>query len=410
MPSNAYKEASISIYGGYTGNQGSKNMRGHDYEERITIRCLACGKEQELSPRLMVCSYCGGPLEIEPDVSRISISDFLKIRSMWRYRPVLPMGDFVEPITLGEGATPLIRLRNIERILGIKELYAKIEGANPTGSFKDRGMSLAVSIANSYGYPEFIVASTGNTAASASAYGARAGKRVTVVLPRGYVADGKLFQSILHGARILYVDGSFDDALSKVIDDLSRSSTLYPLNSINPWRLEGQKTVAYEIAEDLRELDAIFLPVGNGGNIYAVYKGFAEAIKMGIMNRMPRIFGVQAKGASPIYTGWNLGGRDLKPVNRPETIATAIRIGRPANWLKAFKAVRESKGFFLSVDDTDILASQRMLAKLEGVGCEPASAASLAGLIKLVDEGIIDKDQRIVIILTGHSLKDPIAR
>ena len=401
----------MSIYGGRAGNQGSGHMqRNIDDMDRITIRCLACGKEQEPSPRLMVCSYCGGPLEIGLDLSRTSRTDFLNIRSMWRYRSALPMGRHIEPVTLGEGATPLIRLKNIERIIGVRELYAKIEGANPTGSFKDRGMSLAVSIANSHGYSEFIVASTGNTAASASAYGARAGKRVTVVLPRGYVANGKLFQSMLHGARILYVDGSFDDALSRVIEDLSRNSSLYPLNSVNPWRLEGQKTAAYEISEDLGELDAVFIPVGNGGNIYAVYKGFAESIEMGVINEMPRIFGVQAKGASPIYMGWNLGGKSLESVDKPETIATAIRIGRPANWLKAFKAARESRGFFISVDDQNILASQRMLAKLEGVGCEPASAASLAGLVKLIDEGVIEKDLRIAIILTGHSLKDPMAR
>ncbi len=385
-------------------------MQSYSLRDMVRVRCLACGREHDPSPRLITCNSCGGPLEIELDLSRISRASFLNVRSMWRYRPALPMGDLVEPVSLGEGATPLVRLRNLERIIGVGELYAKIEGTNPTGSFKDRGMSLAVSIASSSGYSEFIVASTGNTAASASAYGARAGKRVTVILPRGYVADGKLFQSILHGARIVYVDGSFDDALSKVLRDLSTSAKLYPLNSINPWRLEGQKTVSYEVAEDLREIDAVFLPVGNGGNIYAVYKGFTEAKSIGIVERVPRIFGVQARGSSPIYMGWSLGGRALESIDKPETVATAIRIGRPANWLKAFKAVRESRGFFIRVDDDDILASQKMLAKLEGIGCEPASAASLAGLIKLVDEGVIDRDLRFVVILTGHSLKDPAMR
>jgi threonine synthase len=317
------------------------------------------------------------------------------------------MGDQVEPITLGEGMTPLARLKSIGKILGVKELYAKVEGMNPTGSFKDRGMSLAVSLATHYRYREFIVASTGNTAASAAAYGARAGARVTVVLPKGHVADGKLFQSILHGARAVYIDGSFDDALLNVFGEISEKNSLYPLNSINPWRLEGQKTAAYEIVEELNDIDLVLLPVGNGGNIYALYKGFKEALEMGLIEKPPKIIGIQARGASPIAQSWIKGGSGIETVERPETVATAIRIGKPANWLKAFKAVRETRGFFAIVEDEEILASQKLLAKLEGIGCEPASAASLAGLRKLIYESLIDTDSRIVIILTGHALKDP---
>jgi threonine synthase len=378
--------------------------------ESIRIKCLSCGRENIASPRITFCEFCGGPLEIRIDTSEISRSRFLDIRSMWRYKVALPAGHVVEPITLGEGMTPLVRLRSMERILGVREVYAKIEGANPTGSFKDRGMSLAVSIANHYRYRELIVASTGNTAASAAAYGARAGMRVTVFLPRGYVADGKLFQSILHGARAVYVDGSFDEAMVRVFERIALDPSIYPLNSINPWRLEGQKTVGYEIAEDLVDIDLAILPVGNGGNIYALYKGLLESLEVGIISRMPRIVGVQAMGASPIAVGWNTGGRGIDGFDRPETIATAIRIGKPANWLKAFKAVRETRGFFVRVWDDEIIDSQRKLARLEGIGCEPASAASLAGLIKLVDEGMIDRDSRVALILTGHALKDPSLR
>jgi threonine synthase len=406
----AYKRAPLSIYGGYDGNQGSKYMGLEIRDRRVVLKCLSCNRENTSSIRATFCSFCGGPLEVLIEVSDISKSKFHNIRSMWRYRRALPMGDQIEPITLGEGATPTIRLRTIGRILGVREIYAKIEGMNPTGSFKDRGMSLAVSLATHYGFKEFIVASTGNTAASAAAYGARAGARVTVVLPKGYVADGKLFQSMLHGARTIYVDGSFDDALLSVFEELSEKHMLYPLNSINPWRLEGQKTAAYEIAEDLGDVDLVILPVGNGGNIYALYKGFKEALDIGLISRMPKIVGVQARGASPIARGWIDGGKGIESFEKPETVATAIRIGKPANWLKAFKAVKETMGFFVIVDDDEILASQGLLARLEGIGCEPASAASLAGLIKIVNEGLVDPDSRIAIILTGHALKDPSIR
>jgi len=379
-------------------------------DRRVTLRCLLCNRENAPSVRAVSCSYCGGPLEVVVDTSEISRSEFLGVRSMWRYRRILPMGEHLEPITMGEGMTPLIRLRTIERILGVRGLYAKLEGMNPTGSFKDRGMSFAVSLATHYGFKDFIVASTGNTAASAAAYGARAGARVTVVLPRGYVANGKLFQSMLHGARIVYVDGSFDEAMTNVFEEISGRKSLYPLNSINPWRLEGQKTAAYEIAEELGDVDLVVLPVGNGGNIYALYKGFKESLEIGLVHRLPRIVGVQAKGASPIARGWLAGGKSIEYFEKPETIATAIRIGKPANWTKSYKAVRESGGFFVIVDDEEILAAQNLLARLEGIGCEPASAASLAGLIKMVDEGLVDPDSSVSIVLTGHALKDPSMR
>jgi len=379
-------------------------------DRRVALRCASCGRENPPSVRATLCTYCKGPLEVIIDTSEISRAGFLNVRSMWRYRGALPMGDQIEPITLGEGMTPLIRLKTIEKIIGVKGLYAKVEGMNPTGSFKDRGMSLAVSLATHYGFREFIVASTGNTAASAAAYGAKAGARVTVFLPRGYVADGKLFQSILHGARTVYVEGSFDEALLNVFEEISGKSSLYPLNSINPWRLEGQKTAAYELAEELGDLDLVVLPVGNGGNIYALYKGFKESLEVGLIHRLPRIVGVQARGASPIARSWLNGGKDIDHFERPETIATAIRIGKPANWVKSYKAVRETRGFFVVVDDDEILAAQNLLARLEGIGCEPASAASLAGLLKMVDEGLVDPDSRVSIVLTGHALKDPSIR
>lgn len=392
--------------GGFAGNR----IVGGGSFDNFRIRCMSCGAEQEFSPKVFRCSSCGGPVEVVMDTSEISRSGFGNEKSMWRYRGALPLGRALKPVTMGEGMTPLVRLETIEKILGVRRLYAKFEGANPTGSFKDRGMSLAVSIASHYRYSRFIVASTGNTAASAAAYGARAGKRVTILLPKGHVSDGKLYQIRLYGAELLYVDGSFDDAFSRALEEILREPGLYPLNSINPWRLEGQKTLGYELAEDLGSMDYVFVPVGNGSNIYAIYKGLAEAKDLGIVGDTPSMVGVQASGSAPIARSWLSGARTLEPLEKPETVATAIRIGRPANWLRAYKAVERSRGTFVIVEDDEILSAQRMLARLEGIGCEPASAASLAGVIKLVESGLALKDSAIVLVLTGHALKDPVIR
>lgn len=307
---------------------------------------------------------------------------------------------------MGEGGTPLIRLVNSNSILGVREVYVKFDGANPTGSFKDRGMTVAISIAKYIGVGIVACASTGNTSASMSAYASRAGIKPLIVLPKGRIARGKLVQAILHGAEIVLVKGGFDDAL-KVIIEASRRGLVYPLNSINPWRIEGQKTVAYEIVDEIGVPDWIVLPVGNAGNISAVWKGLVELKRAGLIDRLPRLVGVQASGAAPLVEMFRRGYRILKPVDNPETIATAIRIGKPVNWVRALRAVRESRGLFIDVSDNDIIGAQKILARHEGIGVEPASAAAIAGVAKLRKEGIIDRDERVVAIATGHALKDP---
>ncbi|WP_243680866.1 threonine synthase [Vulcanisaeta souniana] len=305
------------------------------------------------------------------------------------------------------GATPLIRLRSHGNA------YIKFEGTNPTGSFKDRGgMTIGVSLASSIGVKGgVIVASTGNTAASAAAYSARAGLNCIVVLPKGGVAKGKLGQAILHGgASIVDIPGTFDNALEYVLDTVLINGSAdhinyYPLNSINPWRLEGQKTIAYEVFEEVGVPDYVFVPVGNGGNIYAIWKGFRELMEHGMIDHVPKMIGVQASGAAPMVRYWN-GAGEAK-IENPRTIASAIRIGKPVNWFRAYRAVKYSGGAFIEVSDDEIIRAQAMLGK-EGIGgVEPASAASLAGYLKALGEGLIGPSDKAVLIATGHALKDP---
>jgi threonine synthase len=325
---------------------------------------------------------------------------------VWRYRELLPLSNDVEPITMGEGGTPLISVNRIAN----RGVFVKFEGANPTGSFKDRGMTVGITIAKSLGVEGVIVASTGNTAASAAAYAARAGLQCVVVLPRGGVARGKLAQALLHGAKIVEVDGVFDEALEEVFTEvvLNGKRDLYPLNSYNPWRLEGQKTLAFEIVDELEEPpDYVFVPVGNAGNISAIWKGFKELYNYGLISRLPRMIGVQAEGAAPLVRTWALKSRSLMAIEKPVTIASAIRIGKPVNWLKALKAVEESRGTFVSVSDEEIVKSMKDLAMYEGIGVEPASAASLAGYRKALELGIVDRNSVTVLVATGHALKDP---
>jgi len=284
----------------------------------------------------------------------------------------------------------------------------KFEGANPTGSFKDRGMTVGVSIARASGFRATIVASTSNTAASVAAYSARAGMECFVVVPKGKVARGKVAQVVLHGAKILEIEGFFDDALKSVLENVEKLTELgvYPLNSFNPWRLEGQKTIAFEIFDDVGIPDLVIVPVGNAGNIYAIWKGFEELRQLGLIDSVPRMVGVQASRSAPLYLTWIKRSRELVVVENPETIASAIRIGKPVNWLKAIKAVEESKGFFVAVDDDEILEAQRELAR-RGIGVEPASAASYAAYRKLLEMKAIDRDETVVLVATGHALKDP---
>lgn len=324
-------------------------------------------------------------------------------RLMQRYSTFLPITRDTPPLSLGEGFTPLVHARNLGRSIGCPSLYLKFEGANPTGSFKDRGMVVAVARALETGARSIICASTGNTSASAAAYGAAAGLEVVVVLPAGRIAAGKLLQAQVAGARVLQVDGNFDDALRIVRELTEVPDPAHPValvNSVNPDRLEGQKTAAFEVCEDLGGApDYLAIPVGNAGNISAYWMGFTEYRDAGFVDTVPQLLGFQAEGAAPLVLG--------RSVDQPETIATAIRIGAPASAAKALRARDESGGRIDSVSDERILAAQQDLARMEGVFCEPASAASVAGVRKLAAEGAIDPGATIVCVLTGHGLKDP---
>jgi threonine synthase len=315
-----------------------------------------------------------------------------------RYRDFLPLPPNATPVTLLEGHTPLIPAPRLGAELG-GELYLKFEGLNPTGSFKDRGMTMAMTMAAAEGARAVICASTGNTAASAAAYAARAGLRCFVLIPEGKVAAGKLAGAMAYGADVIQIQGSFDDALS-LVQQITRRKPIALVNSINPHRLEGQKTAAFEVCDDLgRAPDWLCLPVGNAGNITAYWKGFREYHAAGRASNRPRLLGVQAAGAAPLVLG--------HPVDNPETIATAIRIGRPARGEEALLAAEESQGRIVAVSDDEILAMQKRLAA-EGVWCEPASAAGAAGLFSEVRAGRLDvRGQTVVCVVTGHGLKDP---
>ena len=315
-----------------------------------------------------------------------------------RYAPLLPVTSATPALTLFEGDTPLLPVPRLARWVGVDELWIKFEGMNPTGSFKDRGMVVAVAKAIERGVHTVLCASTGNTAASAAAYAARAGLSAIVLLPRGGVAGAKVSQALAYGARAVTVDGNFDAAL-----DVARQLTdRYPVelvNSVNPHRIAGQATAAYEICDTLGWApDVLALPVGNGGNISAYWAGFQRYHHDGRVDRLPRILGAQAAGAAPLVRG--------RPIEHPDTIASAIRIGRPASWDSAVAAARESGGTFVSVSDEEILTAYREVGRLEGIFCEPASAAGIAGLHRSVSEGTLGRDQRCVCVCTGHGLKD----
>ncbi|HEY5144595.1 MAG TPA: threonine synthase [Solirubrobacteraceae bacterium] len=305
-----------------------------------------------------------------------------------RYRDRLPFTDGDPVVSLQEGSTPLVPAPQLSERVGA-QVWLKIEGANPTGSFKDRGMTCAVSAAVREGATAVICASTGNTAASAAAYAARAQITGAVIVPEGKIATGKLAQALMHGARVIALRGNFDQAL-ELVRELSANHPIALVNSVNPFRLEGQKTAAFEILDEIGEIDALCIPVGNAGNITAYWKGFQE------MGSAPRMHGFQAAGAAPLVTG--------ERVAQPETVASAIRIGNPARWEEAMTAMRDSRGGVDAVSDAQILDAYRYLAASEGVFCEPASAASVAGLLV---HGAPEGAERIVCVLTGHGLKDP---
>jgi threonine synthase len=318
-----------------------------------------------------------------------------------RYRAYLPVTDTTPVVSLGEGFTPLVRARRLGEAIGVPNLHLKVEGANPTGSFKDRGMVVAIAKALESGATAVACASTGNTSASAAAYAAAAGLDCVVILPKGHIAAGKLLQALVAGARVVAVDGNFDAAFRIVRELADRNDPPITLvNSINPFRLEGQKTAAFEVCDDLgRAPDVLAIPVGNAGNITAYWMGFEAYREAGVIGRGPAMWGFQAEGAAPIVRG--------APVESPETIATAIRIGNPASWQKAEAARDASGGRIEAVTDDEILAAYTDLARLEGVFCEPSSAASVAGVRKLAAAGGVPHEALVVCVLTGNGLKDP---
>ena len=381
-------------------------------DEHMHLECISCGKKHDLATVMNTCS-CDGLLEIKYDLSEIHFK--LEERAtvaphVWKYGDLLPISGV--PISLMEGGTPLYRCKRLEEQCGVKELYVKHEGMNPTGSFKDRGMTVGVSRAVELGIKTVACASTGNTSASMAIYAAKAGLAALVLLPSGHVALGKVAQALMHGAQVLAVKGNFDDALA-LIQKVCSEQGFYLLNSVNPYRLEGQKTIAFETVDQLNAYgkekapDRVILPVGNAGNISAIYKGYKEFYELGLIERIPMMTGIQASGSAPIVHAFERGTAEIEPVTEPETIATAIRIGNPINAPKALEAIRKSNGLAERVTDEEILQAQTDLARLEGIGVEPASAASVAGLRKLSAKGAIDGDETVVCVATGHLLKDP---
>ncbi len=316
-----------------------------------------------------------------------------------RYRAFLPVSASTPIVSLNEGNTPLVELINLPKLIGLNcKWYAKYEGLNPTGSFKDRGMTMAITKAKEAGAKVVMCASTGNTSASAAAYAARAGMGCAVIIPEGKIALGKLSQAMLHGALVIQIKGNFDDALD-IVREITDTYPIALVNSVNPFRLQGQKTGAFEIVDELGDApDYHCIPVGNAGNISAYWMGYNEYAPIK-KNKLPKMVGFQAAGSAPLVHG--------HPIDNPETIATAIRIGKPASWDLATAAIRDSGGSVSAVTDDEILAAQKMLAMHEGLFCEPASAASVAGVIKQHAAGYFEPGKTLVSILTGHGLKDP---
>ncbi len=429
----------------FSSTLGSK--KGH-----YTLRCFGCRAAYDIDEygKFYRCTKCGNLLEVKRDTTwlrsdrptqQLQDRNFRRERSgtpeslrrpsyssdgVWKYFDLIPLWDEGNIVSLNEGGTNLIECKNIASRFGVRSLYVKFEGLNPTGSFKDRGMTVGVSKAVELGYKSVMCASTGNTSASLAAYSARAHLRCIVLVPKGKIAMGKIAQAIAYGAEIFQVEGNFDDSLRMASKICESDSSILLLNSLNPFRIEGQKTVSFEIVEQLGTTvpDHVILPVGNGGNITAVWKGFSEIFEIGlesmvgkhIGSRPPRLVGVQAEGAAPIARAFRAGRRDsIDPVDDPHTEASAINIGSPVSWMKALAAIYESGGRADSVTDQEIFSAQRLLASSEGIFVEPASAAPIAYLEKVArlrdaeysQEYQEMKDSKIVCICTGNGLKDP---
>jgi len=380
----------------------------------LRLECIECGSGFKIHERFYTCPRCRGLLEVEfglGELKRKLNRKRLKTEppSVWKYRAFMPILDESKIVSLGEGGTPLCRCDRLAKEVGVRELYVKFEGANPTGSFKDRGMTVGVTKALEFGVKTVACASTGNTSASLAAYAAKAGLRCLVLLPKGKVALGKLAQTLVYGAQVVAVKGNFDRALAMVCKLCEERKDIYLLNSINPFRLQGQKSIAFEIADQLgwKVPDRVVVPMGNCANIWAIYKGFFEFDAVGLTRGIPAMTGIQAEGAKPIVDAIKRGLDKFEPVKKPETIATAIRIGNPVNGPKAIRAIRASGGTAEAVSDAEIIKAQKLMGRLEGIGVEPASASTIAGLKKLVRKGAIRRDERAVCVATGHMLKDP---
>jgi len=377
-------------------------------DDGVWLACVECGEAiAPFDDVVYECPECGGLLEAR--YADYPTFDEFEGDGVWRYAAALP---FAEGVSIREGNTPLYTVPDIETKADVADLRVKHEGANPTGSFKDRGMTVGVKVADRLGVDRLACASTGNTSAALAAYGARANTPVLVLLPAGKVAAGKVAQAALHGARICEVDGNFDDCLD-VVAELAERGEAYLLNSLNPFRLEGQKTIGLEILEQSRDAhghlpDRIVLPVGNAGNTAALYKCFRELVAARALDEsdVPKLTGVQAEGAAPMVEAVENGRDYVERWDDVETRATAIRIGNPVNAPKALPGIYDTGGTAVAVSDEQITDAQRMLAE-DGVGVEPASAASVAGLLKLRERGDIDADERVVCLTTGHLLKDP---
>lgn len=384
------------------------------------LRCSAaeCGATFDRRDRSLACANCGDLLEVavEPHYfapcdlknawrCRRTSHDPCDLSGVWRFREFLPEYPAGEVITMGEGNVPLLRAHSSSTWAGVRELWFKHLGWNPTGSFKDLGMTAGITEAKHAGARIVACASTGNTAASLAAYAARAGLTARVYLPAGQASQNKLAQALDFGAEIVQVEGSFDHALDALLANLS--DDLYFLNSINPFRIEGQKTAMFELLEqfDWRVPDYLFVPGGNLGNSSSFGKAFAELKAHGFIDRVPRMIIVQAAGANPLAQLWSTGAKQLQAVEHPETVATAIRIGNPRSWRKALRAIELTGGMVIDVTDQEIGAAKHAIGR-DGIGCEPASATTLAGIRKLAATGQIDRDAVIAAILTGHALKD----
>jgi threonine synthase len=385
-------------------------------------RCINvdCGSEFDLDERLYVCSRCGDLLDVERlepyerDASllralwreRLASNDARDRSGVWRFREVLPFAGEVDVVSLGEGNTPLYDAPRSADYCGLAALKLKHQGNNPTGSFKDTGMTVAVTQARKLGMRLVACASTGNTAASLAAYAARARMQCAILVPDGQVSEAKLAQALDYGAKVLEIEGNFDTCM-RVVQELAEQSSLYLVNSINPFRIEGQKTVAFELAEQLdwQAPAHLVVPGGNLGNSSAFGKGFRELLGHGLVGKQPRISVVQAEGAAPFARFYKTNTSDFVDEKDPQTLASAIKIGAPVSWKKAWRAVRETEGYVITVSEQEIADAKVMIGR-DGIGCEPASATTVAGIRKLVRDGSIKKDESVVAVLTGHLLKD----